>query len=93
MNDTVNADEVFKKIASVLGWSLVFSIGMMCFWLFFLVCADDLVYRIHSYFFEITKEQMAVTHYAAMAFFKMLTTALFLFPWIGLKIVLRRRSA
>ena len=92
MNETTNADELLRKVASVLGWCLVLTIGVMFVWLFFLVCATDLIYRMHSFFFDITEQQMAVTHYAAMAFFKMLATALFLFPYIGLKIVLRKRT-
>ena len=93
MSDEMNTDETLRKVASVLGWCLVFTIGVMSLWLVFLVCATDLIYGIHSYFFDITKNQMAVTHYAAMAFFKLLTTALFLFPYVGLKIVLRKRPS
>ena len=92
MSEATNADETLRKIASVLGWCLVFTIGVMLLWLVFIVCAKDLVYSTQSFFFDITESEMAVTHYAAMAFFKMLSMALFLFPYIGLKIVLRKRT-
>ncbi len=92
MSEATKTDETLRTIASVLGWCLVFTVGMMLLWFVFLVCASDFIHRVHSYFFDITKNQMAVIHYAGIMFFKMSACLLFLFPYLGLKIVLRKRG-
>jgi len=49
------------------------------------------VYRIHSFLFDLTQEQLAVIHYCGIGLVKIEAFTLFLFPYIAIQLVLRRR--
>ncbi len=75
-------------IRDALGWCGLINIGILFFWFFMLVFAGDLVYRLHTKWFKMSREQFDIVHYSAIAFYKL---AFFLFnivPYLALRIVI-----
>ncbi len=68
-----------EMLRDVLGWCSVINFGLLLVWFVGFVVAHDLIFRIHSKWFAVSKEQFDTIHYAGMAFFKM---SIFLFNFV-----------
>ena len=53
-------------------WCSVINVGILSLWFIAFISAADLVYKVHSKFSKVTREQFNGIHYAAMLFFKTL---------------------
>lgn len=81
-----------EKIRGCLGWCAIINVGLLCFWMMWLMFAHDFVYRTHGAWFNISVEQFDAVHYKGMLYFKM---GIFLFnvvPYLALKIVGKNRD-
>jgi hypothetical protein len=76
--------EIMRK---VLAWCAVMNIALLVWWFIFIAFAHDWTYRLHSKWFNISKETFDTIHYAGMAFFKMGTLLFILIPYFALHIV------
>ena len=76
--------EIMRK---VLAWCAVMNIALLVWWFIFIAFAHDWTYRLHSKWFNISKETFNTIHYAGMAFFKMSTLLFILIPYFALHIV------
>ncbi len=74
-------------IRSALAWCIVINWGLMLWWFLFFTFAHDLMYRIHSKWFNISVEKFDAIHYAGIAFFKILVFMFNLVPYLALRIV------
>lgn len=72
-------------LAPVLGRCLLISIVVLLAWLLMIVFAHDWIFQFHTQWFDISRNQFDVIHYAGMAFFKLLFLTLFGIPWVALK--------
>ena len=75
-----------ETLRDVLGWCTVINFGVLLVWIVGFVVAHDLIFRIHSKWFSLSKERFDTIHYAGLAFFKM---SIFLFnfvPYLALRI-------
>ena len=76
-----------ETIRDTLAWCAVINIGLLIWWLIFIILAHDWTYRMHKRWFKLSVETFDTIHYAGIAFFKM---AIFLFnlvPYFALRIV------
>lgn len=87
LNDTLDA------VSRVLLWCFIFATALALFWFCMMVLAGDWVYGMQSWFITMTREQFDLIMYSALASVKMATFFLFLFPCIGIRLVLRGRKA
>ena len=53
----------------------------------FLTFAHDWVYKMHSRFYPVRREQFDVIHYAGMTFYKICIFTFFIVPYLALRIV------
>lgn len=74
-------------LQSFLGWSALINYLLLTVWLVIYWAGADWIYRLHSRWFTLSREQFAGIHYSGMAFFKTLTFMLFLAPWLALLII------
>jgi len=74
-------------VRELLGWCTMINIGLLLFWFVMLAAARDWVYRVHTIWFKISREQFDATHYAGMTYFKLGIFLLNLTPWIALSII------
>jgi len=78
---------VIEKIRSVLGWCIVLNIGLLLWWVLWMIFAHDWVYQVQSLVVDISVEEMDIIHYSAMAFHKLLIIVFNVVPYIALRIV------
>ena len=59
-----------ELVKGILAWSAVLNIGILLWWFVFIALASDWVYKMHSKFYKIEREQFDAIHYAGIAFYK-----------------------
>ncbi len=75
-----------ETIREVLGWCSAMNFGLLFVWFVGIILARDWVFRIHSKWFALSKEQFDTIHYAGMAFFKMSIIVFNFVPYLALRI-------
>ena len=88
----MTVDELLEAVAGVLIRCFFLGIAVMLFWLLFALFGKELAYSVHSKMFDITAHEFELMIYFGMAFFKMLIFILFLFPYISIRMVLKKRA-
>lgn len=74
-------------LQTFLGWSLLINIALLCWWLLMFTQAHDWVYKMHSRWFYIKRENFDFIHYTGIAFYKLAIFMFNLVPYIVLRIV------
>lgn len=92
MNKPPNLSEVLDAVATILLWCFGLGVILVLFWFGLLVLAGDLVYNWHAKFFQIPREQFEALHYLGLMLAKLAVFQLFLFPYVGIRIVLGKRA-
>lgn len=74
-------------VRDVLGWCAIINMGLLLWWLLFLVLAHDFVYRFHGKWFNLSVERFDAIHYTSMTFFKICIFVFNIVPYLALRIV------
>jgi len=90
MNGSANLHESLRVVATILLWCFGLGMALLIIWFSLLLFLGDFVYEVHAKFFQIPRQQFDSLHYLAMILAKMAIFGLFLFPYVGIKIVLRK---
>ena len=93
MNESTNLNDLLKVFSTVLIWCFALSAAFILLWFCLIAFGGDLIYRLHSIFYDMPRGHFALAHYCGMAFAKVGAFGLFLFPYIGVRVVLRRRTS
>ncbi len=75
-----------ETIREVLGWCSVMNFGLLFVWFVGIILARDWIFKIHSKWFALSKEQFDTIHYAGLAFFKMFIFVFNFVPYLALRI-------
>lgn len=75
------------KLHELLGLCALINIGVLFFWFLMLAFLKDFVYKVHTRWFEISKESFNTIHYAGLMFFKLIVFIFNIIPWIALTIM------
>lgn len=81
---------VLRLIAAVLWRCVVFCVALLLLWFLIIVTAGDLVYGLHSRWFELTRHDFDLVFYAGMGLLKVFMITFFLAPCIAIHLVLRK---
>jgi hypothetical protein len=93
MSNSSNIDEILQVTGQVLIRCLIMGILALLIWWCALALAGDLAYKIHSSaVVSVSREQFDVIHYTGMLLTKAAISILFFFPYIGIRLVLRKRE-
>lgn len=84
-------NNLLEAVAGVCLWCFVLSICLLLLWFVFYLVVGDWVYSIHSRWFELSKNEFERLSYYGMAFIKTVTFLFFLFPYVAIKLVLRKK--
>lgn len=76
-----------ETLRQILGWCSVINMGLLIVWGLMMVAARDWIYKVHSKWFVISKEQFGAIHYTGIMFFKTATFMFFVIPYIALRII------
>ena len=85
-------DISLDRLTRFFGVCTLLALGFLMFWFFMYLAAGDFAYSIHASLFSIERPLFESMNYFGMAIFKMLSFALFLIPYIALKIIGRGKG-
>jgi len=92
MNNTSTVDEALEVAAQVLIRCTIMGVIVLLIWWGALEFFGDLAYRVHSGIFPMSRQQFDVIHYAGTLIMKAGVSLLFFFPYIAIRLVIRRRK-
>lgn len=73
-----------STLQPMLGLAALINFGILLLWFVTYVTATDCLYRLHNRWFQISREQFAMMHYAGMAIFKLMILVFNLGPYLAL---------
>jgi hypothetical protein len=84
-------NNLLDAVAGICLRCFVLAFCLMLFSFAFYLLAADWAYSIHSSWFDITRLQFTLMYYGLMAFMKIAAFLFFLFPYISIKLILRKK--
>jgi hypothetical protein len=84
-------NELLDAIAKVLLRCFVFGFLLLLLWTAVIVFLPGPIYE-QGKWFGLSPDELEVIHYCGIAFVKMCVLLFFLFPYISIRLVLRRKS-
>jgi len=85
-------DEVLETAAQILLRCTIMGIIVLLVWWAALALFGDLAYTVHTWAFPMPRQQFDTIHYTGMLLTKAAVTLLFLFPYISIILVIRKRK-
>jgi len=77
-------------IATVLLRCWIFGFVLLFIWLGAFM--SGAVHNLHGPLMDLSDHDLNVLHYCGMAFLKLVVTLFFFFPWLSIRLVLRKRK-
>jgi len=74
-----------EQLRSFLGWGAVCNIVFLSLMFFGFLASRKLIYRLHDRWFGLPKETINPILYGAMCWYKLVTFAFFIMPYIALR--------
>ncbi len=84
-------DYSLNRIASVLLCCLILSLAFLLLWFVSYVLAGDWTYGISARWFELSRHEFTLVNYWGIAITKIAAIVFFLFPYLSIKFVLRKK--
>ncbi len=76
-----------ELLIKLLGWTTVLNLALLIWWGLFIIFAHDWVYRLHTKWFSLSKEQFDTVHYAGIAYYKLSIILFNIAPYLALRII------
>ncbi|HOE19083.1 MAG TPA: hypothetical protein PLX02_15080 [Syntrophorhabdaceae bacterium] len=83
---------LLERLSAVLIRCFFFSLAVLFLWFIFFLIGGDAGYRLHSQLFGLSRHDYDVLNYFGIAFTKICAFLFFLFPYISIRLVLRKRK-
>lgn len=83
---------LMENLAGIFIRCFFLTFALLILWFVLFLAADDWGYCIQSYWFELNRYEYDLLNYYGMAFVKMCAFIFFLFPYIAIKLVLRKNK-
>lgn len=83
--------DFFNTLASVLIRCWLFGFALLFVW--FGAIISGAVYKLHGPLMALSEHELEVIHYCGLASLKLVELVFFFFPWLAIKLVLRKRKA
>ena len=82
--------EWLEVIAKILLRCWIFGFVLLFIWLGAFM--SGAVHNLHGPLMDLSKHDLNVIHYSGMAFVKLVVILFFFFPWLSIRLVLRKRK-
>lgn len=92
MTESKNVNELLDTLAKILLRCFVLGYILLLIWFGAYVFGGDLIYGVHGKLFGLTQHEVNIIHYCGMAFVKCTALLFFLFPYIAVRLVMRKRT-
>ncbi len=86
-------NDLLEKLSAVLIRCFFLSLALLFIWLIFYSIGGGAGCSLHSKWFELSKHDYDLLNYFGIAFTKICAIMFFLFPYISIRLVLRRKKA
>ena len=90
MSTTTQTREFFDVLARVLLRCWLFGFALLLIWMAAILLGGESLLRLHSSMFGLTEHEVAVAMYGWFGSFKLLILTFFFFPWLAIRLVLRK---
>ena len=74
-------------LTSFFMWCTILNVGLLILWALIWLTMPDLVYRIHTRWFDISRQNFELVFYCFMGVFKVFFLIFCLVPWLALLIL------
>jgi len=88
MTDTTG--DFFDTLAKVLLRCWIFGFVLLLLWFGCYMLAGDFVHRLHGPMSGLSNHELDVIFYCGMGLFKLFVIVFFFFPWLAIRLVLRK---
>jgi len=91
MSDFQRTDDLLDALAMVLLRCLLLGVLLLLIWAGVFLAAGDLLFRLNGPLFGLSQHEMNLMHFYGIVFVKCLVLLFFLFPYLAIQLVLRKR--
>ena len=84
--------EWLDVVAKILLRCWIFGFLLMMLWAAAFLLGGNIIYDLHGSMFGLSQHDLNVIHYGGIAFVKLCVILFFFFPWLAIKLVLRKRK-
>jgi hypothetical protein len=81
---------LLQSLAGIFLRCFFLSYALLLLWFVLYVAAGDWIYSLHTHWFEMGRSAFDSIHYCGMALVKICAILFFLFPYLAIKLVLRK---
>ncbi len=92
MDDDKRNRITLEALAAILGGTFLFNLAILIVWFCFILFVPDWLYRVNNNWFAISRHEFDVINYCGIAFLKLINIALFLCPYLSIKLLLRKKK-
>lgn len=82
----------FDTLATILLRSRIFGLLFLLLWFGIYMLASKVIYQFHGTMFGLSGHDLDVIRYCGMAFVKLSVILFFFFPWLAIRLVVKRRT-
>ena len=91
MNRT-DHQELLYQVSGIFMRCFLFSFVVLLFWLCAYIFGADFIYRIHSGMFPLSRPNFDMFNYCGIGLVKLIAFMFFLFPYIAIRLVIRKNN-
>ena len=84
-------DNLLHRVAGIFLCCFLLSVALLLLWFVLYLVAGDWAYSIHAGWFALSRRDFALVNYWGMGFTKICAVVIFLFPYLSIKLVLRKK--
>jgi hypothetical protein len=88
---TDSTHDFFDTLAKILLRCWIFGFLLLLLWFGIYMLAGGVIYRMHGSMFDLSKHDLDVIQYCGMGFVKLSVILFLFFPWLAIRLVLRKR--
>ena len=93
MSEQNSVENMLDATAGILIKCFVMGIAALIVWIFIVMGVPNWAWQIHGKFFDLSGEQVVLVQYAGLLMTKAGIFVLFLFPYIAIKLALRKSGS
>jgi hypothetical protein len=90
MSEPLSTKEFFDALAKTLLRCWIFGFALLLLWAGAFLLMGDAIYRLHSEMFGLSKQELDLIFYCGIGLTKLLVLLFFFFPWLAIRLVLRK---
>ena len=93
MSNMKTVDEVLEIVAQILIRCTIMGVIVLLIWWIALELFGNLAYSVHSRIVPLSRQQFDLIHYVGILITKAAVSLLFFFPYIAIRLVIKKRSS